>query len=88
MIRIKFLATIFCIVISLNIQAQIIFKTACEGNLTKLDSLLNDSTDINIVNRRGQSLLHYAVQCNQGQVIEFLLDQGIDINIKDNKSFK
>ncbi len=83
--RIKFLATIFCIVISLNSQAQNIFRTACEGNLTRLDSLLNDSTDINIVNRRGQSLLHFAIQCNQDKVIEFLLDEEIDINIKDNR---
>ncbi len=83
--RIKFSAAIFCIVISLNTQAQNIFRTACEGNLTRLDSLLNDSTDINKINRRGQSLLHFAIQCNQDKVIEFLLDQGIDINIKNKR---
>lgn len=76
--------TISIFLISLTLEGQSIHQTACEGNLVRLDSLLNDTTDINIVDNRGKSLLHHAVACEQEKVIDFLINRGIDINLEDN----
>ena len=68
---------------SINATAQNIYRTACQGNLSRLDSMLN-TTDINVQDERGRSLLHWAVACRKQQVFEYLVKQGISINNKDN----
>jgi len=83
--RIKFSVTLFYVVISLNTQAQDIWRTACEGNITRLDSLLNDNANINMQHKRGASLLHFSVFCNQVEVFDLLIDRRIDVNIKNNR---
>lgn len=75
---------ILAIVISLSSNGQDIHRTACQGNLAKLDSLLGDTTSINVVDRRGRSLLHYSVGCNREEVFDYLVERGIDINIEEN----
>ncbi len=83
--RLKCVLGIVIASFSLSLQAQNIHVTACQGNLTRLDSLLHDETSINIQDDRGRSLLHYAVGCREKEVFDYLLDQGIDFNIKDNR---
>ncbi len=65
-------------------QQPEIFKTVCEGNLEKLDTLLSVPSSINIQSQRGTTLLHVAVGCGQRKVAEYLIDKGIDIDKKDN----
>lgn len=55
------------------------YRTACDGNVVRLDSLLTD-VSIDIKDDRGRSLLHWAAACNQQEVINFLIQKGIDIN--------
>ena len=67
-----------------NTSAQNIYRTACQGNLARLDSLLQGSS-INVQDDRGRSLLHWAVACQQREIFNFLVDQGININSEDRQ---
>ncbi|WP_298551345.1 ankyrin repeat domain-containing protein [uncultured Algibacter sp.] len=64
--------------------SQNIFRTACKGNLVRLDSMLVNST-INVKDNRGKSLLHWAVACKQREVFDFLIKRNIKINETDNQ---
>lgn len=37
------------------------------------------------VNRSGMTLLHFAVESNEKEVVELLLARGAEINVADNK---
>ena len=63
---------------------QNIYRTACYGNIARLDSLLA-STDINTQDQRGRSLLHWAVGCDKTEVFEHLVKQGIAVNLEDKE---
>ncbi|MDC6364523.1 MULTISPECIES: ankyrin repeat domain-containing protein [Flavobacteriaceae] len=66
-----------------NIAAQDIFRTVCKGNLSRLDSLLQDNS-INILDSRGRTLLHWSIGCQQKEAFDYLLKKGINLNHKDN----
>lgn len=68
----------------LNLSAQNIHRTACQGNLARLDSMLV-STEINIKDYRGRSLLHWAVACEKKEIFDYLLRKGIDLNGEDQQ---
>ena len=56
-----------------------------EGKLDYLRVIVEEiGYDIKIVDESGATLLHNAVQFNQLEVAEFLMDQNIDINAVDN----
>lgn len=67
----------------LSLNAQSIYRTACQGNVTRLDSLLGN-TGINTPDNRGRTLLHWAVGCNKEAVFEHLVAKGANINPVDN----
>lgn len=82
----KIKRTLLCIAISLMaipLYGQNIYRTACQGNITRLDSLLNHAT-INTQDFRGRSLLHWAVACQDKEVFDFLVDRGIETELLDN----
>lgn len=80
---IKSLIIISLILIGLPTQGQDVHRAACQGDLIKLDSLLGDSADINVLDSNGRSLLHSSIMCDQKEVFEHLIDRGIDINIEE-----
>ncbi|MFA5692061.1 MAG: ankyrin repeat domain-containing protein [Acholeplasmataceae bacterium] len=57
-----------------------LFKLALDNNLASLQSNLDS---IGIKDSRGKSLLHHAVLGSANDVIDFLLNQDIDVNITD-----
>jgi hypothetical protein len=69
-----------------NSQSQTIHQAACEGNLQRLDSMLQ-YTDLHVPDERGRSLLHWAVGCNQREVVNDLIERGIEINREDNDGY-
>jgi hypothetical protein len=69
--------------ISLIASAQSIYRTACQGNLDRLDSILIN-TSIDIKDNRGKSLMHWAVACKQIEIFDYLVEKGIDINGEDD----
>lgn len=77
------MASLFCLFLTKGL-AQHIHRTACDGNLARLDSLLRDR-DINVSDERGRSLLHWAVACRQKDVFDFLVQNGIRTNVVDNQ---
>ncbi len=64
--------------------AQSIYRTACQGNIARLDSLLRETT-INTQDNRGRSLLHWAVACDKKEVVDLLVTKGITTNSRDNE---
>ena len=75
---------VFVAFLSAESIAQNMHISACQGKLARLDSLMGDTTDINIQDRHGRSFLHYAVGCDKWEVFEYLLNKDIDINIQDS----
>ncbi len=67
-----------------NALAQNIHRTACQGKLARLDSMLL-STSIEVKDQRGRSLLHWAVACKKKEVFDFLIQKGIPINEEDHQ---
>lgn len=68
--------------IGLSGFTQNIHRIACQGNLTKLDSMLSN-TSIDVLDKRGRSLLHWAVACKEIVIFDFLVEKGIYINGED-----
>ena len=65
-------------------SAQTIHRTACLGNLSRLDSMLA-YTPIEVQDNRGRSLLHWAVACRKREIFDFLVERGIDTGAEDNQ---
>lgn len=80
----KLLITIFSFALYTSLLAQNIHRTACNGNLVRLDSMLKKTT-IDTKDDRGRSLLHWAVACKQKEVFDFLIKKGTKINEIDNQ---
>lgn len=70
---------------SFTTLGQDIFRTVCQGDLLRLDSLLQYES-IYIEDNRGRSLLHWAVACEQKEVFDFLIEKGIDPDQEDNEN--
>ncbi|MCX2681409.1 ankyrin repeat domain-containing protein [Galbibacter sp. EGI 63066] len=71
-------------VFQLGLTAQNIHRTACNGNLVRLDSMLTNNV-IDVKDNRGRSLLHWAVACKKKDIFDFLIKKGININGIDNQ---
>ncbi len=80
----KLFITILSIVFCTSLAAQNVFRTACQGNLARLDSMLVNST-VDVKDNRGRSLLHWTVACKQQKVFDYLIQKGIAINGTDNQ---
>lgn len=80
--------TVLFILISffLNSKAQDIHRVACEGNLKRLDSMLQ-YTDLYVPDERGRSLMHWAVACKQMEIFGYLMDKGLEINSEDRDGY-
>lgn len=80
----KIVIALFATVYSLTVSAQNIHRTVCQGNITRLDSLLTNNS-IDTKDNRGRSLLHWAVACKQKEVFDFLVSKEHKINGIDNQ---
>ncbi len=80
----KLITIALFLAVTLSTAAQGIYRTTCQGNVARLDSLLKDTT-VNIQDNRGRSLLHWAVACDRKEVFDWLVAKGIAINSQDNE---
>lgn len=56
------------------------------GDVVKVTELLKEnSTLLELRDETGQSALHYAALANKSAMIELLIEQGIDPNVRDNE---
>lgn len=74
--------TILCLLLVFNLQAQNIFRTACKGDLNRLDSMLAEAS-IDTLDNKGRSLMHWVAACKQKGVFDYLVDKGIRLNTED-----
>ena len=58
------------------------FDSIYANNINLLKEYL-ETGDINVINERGMSLLHYAIVFNNSEVLNLLLDNYINVNIQD-----
>ena len=80
--KITALAALLFLLLVQPAQTQNIYRTACQGNQERLDSLLQN-TNINTQDNRGRSLLHWAVACGKPTIFEHLVARGIQPDVRD-----
>uniref|UniRef100_A0A673NBD2 Myotrophin n=1 Tax=Sinocyclocheilus rhinocerous TaxID=307959 RepID=A0A673NBD2_9TELE len=51
------------------------------GDLDEVKALLVKAEDVNRTLEGGRKPLHYAVDCGQAEMVEFLLSKGADVNV-------
>lgn len=61
---------------------QGIHRSACNGNLQRVDSLLQHN-DVNVLDDNGRTPLLYATGCRKPKVFDLLISRGADVNIGD-----
>ena len=61
-------------------------QAAIYGNLQHCELLLQRGLSVNTTDSEGRTALFYAVQHEQRRIIEFLLNKGADVNLRDNKT--
>ncbi len=64
---------------------ELVFKTASEGNIAALASLLDIVEEVDIRNSDGATPLLIAVRSNKLESVKFLIARGADPNAKDHK---
>lgn len=80
----RLLLLLLCLLFSSLLQAQNIFRTACQGNITRLDSMLTQ-TNLNAVDNRGRSLVHWAIACKKTTVLNYLVQAGAKTDLVDKE---
>lgn len=62
---------------------MIVFDAVFSNNYNALREYL-ETGDVNVVNERGMSLLHYAIVFNNTEMFDLLIENYINVNIQDN----
>ena len=63
-----------------------IFKFIRDGDVGKFKELIKKEGNINIKNEEGDSLLHIAVYENRLKIVKFLIDSGINLELKNSQN--
>ena len=58
------------------------FKTIKRNNIEKIKELINGA-DVNIQNEDGDTLLHYAINDENYEIVKLLLEHSANVNAKD-----
>jgi len=80
----KLLIAIISFIFCSSLSTQNIYRTVCNGDIVRLDSLLVNAS-IDTKDDRGRSLLHWAVACRQLEMFDFLIQKRIKINEIDDQ---
>lgn len=56
-------------------------------DMSKMASLLDGGADVNACDRRGNSVLHFAVTENRQEAVSFLIRHGANLNLKNGKGY-
>lgn len=82
----KFIAVLCGIIAVLPLRADDLglFKACMEGDVGQVKTLLKDGADAN-VNISGISILMFAVNAGQSDIVKILVDAGSDVNYKNEE---
>ncbi len=75
---------------NINVNSDVgtpLMAAVFKNNIDIAKMLLDLGADVNIVDPKGTSALHYGVRFSNIDLIELLVDYGADIKLKDNKGF-
>ena len=64
-----------------------LWKAVWNNNLEKVKKHLGKGANINCTDKYGSSLLHIATTSYYPEIVKYLLEEGIDITIKDNRGY-
>ena len=67
--------------------SDILFYAARIGNTDICKILINNSTNVNVKNNRGDTPLHYAICCQSADMCRFFIDARADVNVRNNSGF-
>ena len=62
------------------------YKSICNGHLESFKDLLKIFKNLNFLFDSGESLLHLATAYNQSNIIQFLVENGADVNILNKET--
>jgi len=62
-----------------------LISAAMDGNITQIEVYVSKGGDINVTNRFGQTALMWASTYNHRNVVQWLLDKGAKVDLKDQK---
>lgn len=61
-----------------------LFKIVASNNILKLHNKIQKGLNVNDLIFYGESLLHCAIRCEKFKTIQYLLENGANVNIKNN----
>ena len=62
-----------------------IFHALKEGTIQILDFLIQSGANIQQMHEKVGSTLHYAVKHRKCEMVKYLVEKGVDVNIKDSQ---
>ncbi|KAK9728245.1 Ankyrin repeats (3 copies) [Popillia japonica] len=69
-------------------QTGMCYWAAITGDLNLIEKALSSEVNVNFQNSSGHTPLHVAVMHNHEPIVEKLLENGADVNITTNQSWK
>ena len=80
--RKKVVISTLLLLFSSLLSAQNLMRTACDGNLAQLDSMLQHMP-VDTVSQNGSTALHAAAYCRQDEVFDYLIEKGANVNARN-----
>ncbi len=85
----RIIILILCIsffMLNINIFSDnVLFYFIYKNNIKEIEMILSTDVDVNMVDKDGNSLLHYAAKYDRKEILKLLLNQeNINLNIKNN----
>jgi ankyrin repeat protein len=68
-----------------DVKDEFLFTSLYFENLESFKILLKKLGNINIQNKDGETFLHKKAFCGSIEIVDFLIESGADVNIKDNQ---
>ena len=65
-------------------EAEQLIRAAQEGDLPAVQRLASEGFDVNLQDEIGKGALHYAVEGEHYKVVQWLLEQGANVNLHDD----
>jgi len=75
----KIVISTLLLLFSSLLPAQSLMRTACDGNLARLDSMAQ-TMPIDSASQNGSTALHAAAYCRQDEVFDYLIEKGANVN--------
>jgi ankyrin repeat protein len=65
-------------------MTPLILAVDCEFSADTIEFLINSGCEVDAVDNIGRSALHYAIDLDNEEIVEILLKNGADPELKDN----